>query len=390
MFSHPFNSAQFVLHVANKGSHLPRGFRKDPVVYFFNEVLRRLTLIRAAALPPVQVNHSSIEGMDAFGLFSQDHFENMLCHVFNVARKSWSQGPGDYPIIWQLKASDRNVHLGKARLLIITPGGRYPVLAAAAQVFDDNELFRRTTAQGHGWCHPDIFLATVQTASPFCPVGHVMVGRLYLDLVCKALNAGHGVKTVKLGQILNAASNHCVGGSFMLSYFWASETAMKNFVTTCGKKWAMFQCKGFDDVNCLERRHNRNVWTAVLRGINPLTLRRRIRDTTGNAISMPAPADLLEYTFVFNENHALSNQLNGNLDSFTLGHAIRSQNNEMVLTQILLEQLVVFRTGWVGRRNALQTHVENGRSAAVKLDMENEWTSFARASNFVMNSISIN
>jgi hypothetical protein len=98
----------------------------------------------------------------------------------------------------------------------------------------------------------------------------------------------------------------------------------------------------------------------------------------------------LECTFVFNENHALSNQLNGNLDSFTLGHAIRSQNNEMVLTQILLEQLVVFRTGWVGRRNALQTHVENGRSAAGKLDRENEWTSFARASNFVMNGISIN
>jgi hypothetical protein len=121
--------------VFNNGNSTNKGWKTDPVVFLFNEVHARLKLIRAAItidMPPI---HSGLPIANDHPMFSKEHFEYILCHVFYKAREGRKESVDDIPVIWQTKSSERGHYLGKVVLFMFTPQRTYqalPVDTAAA------------------------------------------------------------------------------------------------------------------------------------------------------------------------------------------------------------------------------------------------------------------
>jgi hypothetical protein len=355
-----------MVHIVNKGNGSERGFKTDPVVFLFSDFLRRLVKVRSALIQPVPAEHSNVSGANAYSMFSRDHFEHILCKVFYDARSSVLTGTGDFPIIWRLKASDRNAFLGEALLFILQPRETYQ--AAPAQVAANASsvaLYRRPTPR---WHYKDNFFPSIHGCikNAACPIFHIMVGRLFVNLVCVALNKGHPASSVKLGDIKRAAVAYHPEDSFSFSYFWQNDKQMHSFMVTCNKIWKMNSCIGMNDDVILKKEKNRNIWDAVLRGVNRTRFLRLVQQTQGIHCTPPALEDTLEYSFLCDEDDPSSVSFNRNLSSFPLGSAITTQGVDFVVTRLFLSTLNSFRHNWVKRRNVLQTFIETpGQQDAV-------------------------
>jgi hypothetical protein len=360
----------------------------DPVVFFYNEVVRRLTLIRGALSPPISTAHSNIQGASAKPLFSRDHFDFLLCHVFQKVRQTHLVNVGDCPIIWRLKASARNEFLGAACLFMVDTEAAYqaaPVEEEAANA--TLALYRRPTVK---WRYSDTFFNSIHCCFKECPLAHVLVGRLYVSLVCQALNDGAGARTVRLGHLKKAAADHRIGDTFLFSYFWSSDRQMNDFINTCNKKWKMLDFIGLDDADVMSIEANRGTWRAVLRGLNETTLFRRIEHTAGVGNPVPVGGEVLDYEMVSEEFDAMAVHFDRNLRNFTLGEAIKKQKGDFVITLPFLNTLVTFRADWMTRRNQLQNAMEDTDNEDERKDARAQCISHSVANFVPMKKLTVN
>jgi hypothetical protein len=350
---HFLSLAGLMLHVVNNGDATQKGFAKDPVVFFFNEVVRRLTRIRNAFVAPIPISHSDIPGVDANPLFSRDHFQFLLCHVFYKARTAY-EAPGefgDFPIIWRLKHSDRNVHLGHALLFILRSSYTYQVLPED-QVANNRVLllFRPPTLK---WVYNDNFFFSLQACYQHCPFANVLLGRLYLSLVCEALNNGNAADKVTMGALEKAASRYTIGEDFLLSYFWTTDERMHSYITASNKKTKFLGCNGIDKASLADKF--RSNWDAILVGVDQNILRRRLAEVKGTGNPRPDVSESLDYSFVTDEQHPHAYQFNDYLSIYNLGDALKAQANDFVVTSLFLTTLSTYRRGYMEIRNRLQT-----------------------------------
>ena len=379
--------AQFTLHCVNNGSN-DRGYKKDPVVFIYNEFVRRLLKIKEVVLAPAPVAHSNIQGASNYGIFTRDHFEFVLCHVFYKARMSYAVNEGDQPILWRVKPSDRNIHLGQAYLFMPNTGGNYPIAPAHVEIADQAILlYRRPTDK---WRHVDNFFNSLHHCYKPLLLGHVLVGRLYLNLVCDALNHGDGAETVKLGAVTRAATDYRVADNFLFSYFWSSDKQLHNFLVTSGKIWGIFGCRGLLDQAMLRKPVPGKIWHAVLQGVDEVKLRRRLQSTNGIGNPVPVGDEILEYDMVFDEFNPMSVDFNRNLRNFTIGVAIKRQEDKLVITQFFLQTLMTFRSEWMSRRNDLQIAMETTENEDQQEEARNQCISHSNANDVCMKKLTSN
>jgi len=344
-------TASFIQNVVNNGNNKAGGWKKDPVLALFLEILARLGEARKVLSENAPEEHSNIVSANAFPLFSQDHFEFMLCHVFYQVRVSQCLNESDIPIIWQTKPSERGYHTGSALLFQFEPDMHYAAVPGPvnADAVAENEIFRPTDPLDG----KDNFWYSINTCFPKCPLSFVVLGRLYLELICDYLNRGDPIGKIGLAPLSEKVSSMAVNGRSFQD-FWMSELAMRDWVKNTMKELLLKGCAGLDP-SVIRSPRATKCWSAMLKGMNVTKLRRRIVETGEGDYSTPVGFDSLNYEAILDETEMESQVFDNELDSSTLGETVKERGDDIVLTKNLFVSLLQFRKEWMLCRTAIRS-----------------------------------
>lgn len=358
-----------------------KGWKTDPVCFLFNEVCRRMATISGAFVGDPAEDHSQIEGVNANPLFSRDHFQYMLCHVFSEARKGWQVDDRDRPIIWRTKRDDRGCYTGQCMLFHFQPNRIYPALpedvgriAAVASVMRQN---------GSNSFYDDNFFQTVHGQSKGCPSIFVIIGRMYLHLVCNSLNAGHGADQVKLGNLETFASQYTIGDR-MFCHFWQTDRNMHDYIVRTAKELDLWQCVGLLQVKENAPKRYTNSWTAITTGVDVDLLKQRLSVTQAAGNPVPSDSETLMFNVICSTDTPGAASFDSNLRQESLGRAIGLQQETLVITDLFLTYLMDFRKSWTERRNEIQTAKESAALPDVDLDLLNQLKNHVITNGFRM------
>jgi hypothetical protein len=337
--------------------------------------------ISAAFDGPRAVDHSEIVGVNANPLFSRDHFQYMLCHVFSEARKGWQVDDRDRPILWRTKADDRGRYTGECLLFHFQPNRIYPALPEAVGAGASATAVHR---QNFTNCvYNDNFFQTIHGAFKDCPFAFVMIGRMYLHLVCQALNAGKGAETVRLGHIERFASEYVIGDS-LFCHFWQQTINMHDYIVRTAKEIDLLDCVGILSPSLEPNDKYSNCWKAILNGVNIDLLKLRLDTTSGKNNPIPCENQMLGYDVIWLADTPEAVNFDSNLVQHTLGRAILLQAESLVITDFYLSTLMGFRKAWVIKRNDIQTAKDNRELPDVDTELLNQFKGLVIFNGFRM------
>jgi hypothetical protein len=335
--------------VFNNGNSTNKGWKTDPVVFLFNEVHARLKLIRAAItidMPPI---HSGLPIANDHPMFSKEHFEYILCHVFYKAREGRKESVDDIPVIWQTKSSERGHYLGKVVLFMFTPQRTYQALPVDTAAADAILAIFRPPAM----VYPirDNFMACLtERKKHTCPFPFVFLTRIYLHLVCTNLNTGLPATSITLTSLTAFLVEEQVNG-LPLEYLWQSTQAMKDWIKKVMKILELKDCEGL-----YPRRGRpdipRLVWEAALVGMNKNLLLSRLTQVNAGATAVPVHAHRLVYEVLTPvEDHSAAD-FDFSLQSKGIGTALK-ETHYTIVTRQLLVQTMTFRRQYMQARIAV-------------------------------------
>lgn len=352
-----FPKAAFIMQVFNDGNDKGEGWKTDPLLFLFKEMLLRLGLIRTEVVGPTPPQHSNVPGANDYPMFSKDHFEFMLCLVFYKARQHRNLDATDIPILWQTKSSDRARWLGSALLFQFDPSRVYQALPAVGndQLLAAAALFRRVPA--NKWFYKDTFWATITHCHKQCPIPEVILGRAYLHIACMNLNQGKSLEKLGLTPLMAHLSTMRIE-TLPFEYFWISNISMRDWVKKTMNNLQLKGCIGMTE------QEDSNVWGAILRGVNTRLLKQRMLLTYEGNHDIPPPIQMLDYDIVQTDADESSVSMDAQLIHKNLGSAIRQIGKHLIVTPQLLTVLMEFRTTYVKSMGNIQSAHEERESSS--------------------------